>query len=127
MEDPTEMLTRKHHNEHLTCLKAKCNAANRNFGWSFTRIVSIWENSRVCTETFQELCLSLKGGQLMERKTQLSIWYFLLAFLAIILFQRYFVAGHVQDVSYGEFRRLVQEGKVNDLVISSEVIRGKLR
>jgi cell division protease FtsH len=63
----------------------------------------------------------------MEKKTQLSIWYFLLAFFAIILFQRYFVTGHVQDVSYGEFRKLVQEKKVNDLVISPEIIKGKLR
>jgi hypothetical protein len=63
----------------------------------------------------------------MERKTQFSIGYFLLVFFALLLLQNYFFMRHVQDISYSEFRKLVQEGKVDDLVISSNIIRGKMR
>lgn len=41
----------------------------------------------------------------MEKKTQFSMIYFLLAFLAVAVFQNYFMMGHVQDISYGEFRK----------------------
>lgn len=62
----------------------------------------------------------------MEKKTQFSIGYFLWVFLILILLQRFFFMPHVQDVTYSEFRKLVQEKKVNDLIISSNIIRGKL-
>jgi cell division protease FtsH len=63
----------------------------------------------------------------MERKTRFSIWYFLLVFFALLLVQNYFFMRHVQDISYSEFRKLVQEKKVDDLVISANIIRGKMR
>jgi cell division protease FtsH len=63
----------------------------------------------------------------MERKTQFSIGYFLLVFFALLLLQNYFFMRHVQDISYSEFRRLVKEKKVDDLVISSNIIRGRMR
>jgi len=33
---------------------------------------------------------------------------------------------HIQDVTYSEFRKLVQEKKVKDLVITPNIIQGKL-
>jgi hypothetical protein len=42
------------------------------------------------------------------------------------LLQRYYFTGHVEDISYSEFRKLVQEKKVNSLVISTDLIWGKL-
>jgi cell division protease FtsH len=63
----------------------------------------------------------------MKRKTQLSVWYFALAFLAILLIQRFIPTGRVQDISYSEFRKLVAEKKLDNLVVSSNFIRGKLK
>jgi cell division protease FtsH len=60
-------------------------------------------------------------------KTQFSIWYFIAAFFIIILLQRYFFTGYVQTISYAEFRRLVADKKVDNLLISTEVIKGKLK
>ena len=34
---------------------------------------------------------------------------------------------HAQDISYSEFRTLVKDQMVNDLVISSKYIRGKMK
>jgi cell division protease FtsH len=63
----------------------------------------------------------------MEKKTRFSIGYFLLVFFALLLLQNYLFMRHVQDISYSEFRRLVKEKKVDDLVISSTAIQGKMR
>jgi cell division protease FtsH len=63
----------------------------------------------------------------MERKTRFSIGYFLLVFFALLLLQNYFFMRHVQDISYSEFRKLVKEKKVEHLVISANIIRGKMR
>ncbi|MHC4686649.1 MAG: ATP-dependent metallopeptidase FtsH/Yme1/Tma family protein, partial [Planctomycetota bacterium] len=63
----------------------------------------------------------------MEKKTRFSIGYFLLVFFALLLLQNYLFMRHVQDISYSEFRRLVKEKKVEDLVISSTAIQGKMR
>lgn len=60
-------------------------------------------------------------------KTQFSIWYFIAAFFIIILLQRYFFTGYVQTISYAEFRRLVTEKKVDNLLVSTELIKGKLK
>ncbi|HQO77587.1 MAG TPA: ATP-dependent zinc metalloprotease FtsH [Thermodesulfobacteriota bacterium] len=62
----------------------------------------------------------------MEKTIRFSLWYFILALLIMILLQRFFFMPHVQDITYSELRKLVQEKKVNDLVISSDTIRGKL-
>jgi cell division protease FtsH len=63
---------------------------------------------------------------IMEKKTQFSIGYFLLVFFALLLLQNYFFMRHVQDISYSEFRKLVQEKKVDDLVISANIIRVRM-
>ncbi|MFB0507918.1 MAG: ATP-dependent metallopeptidase FtsH/Yme1/Tma family protein [Thermodesulfobacteriota bacterium] len=63
----------------------------------------------------------------MEKKTQFSIGYFLLVFFGLLLLQNYFFMRHVQDILYSEFRKLVKEKKVDDLVISANIIRGKMR
>ena len=63
----------------------------------------------------------------MESKTRFSILYFLLALLILITLQRTYFMPHVQNVTYSEFRELVAEKKVYDLVIAPDVIRGKMK
>jgi len=55
-----------------------------------------------------------------------SIWYFLSFFLIIVLIQTFFSLERSYQVSYRDFRRLVEIKGVNDLEISNENITGVL-
>jgi cell division protease FtsH len=50
-----------------------------------------------------------------------------LAFFVLILLQNYVFMQHIQDITYSEFRRLVKERRVDDLTISTNLIRGKMK
>ncbi|MFW6372632.1 MAG: ATP-dependent zinc metalloprotease FtsH [Thermodesulfobacteriota bacterium] len=63
----------------------------------------------------------------MEKRTRFSIWYFLIAFFVLIFLQEFFLLKQFEDITYSEFRKLVQEEKVDHLLISDRLIRGKLR
>ncbi len=64
----------------------------------------------------------------MERKTHFNFWYFVIAMLAIILLQHW-LAGtqQVQTVPYSKFQSMVRDGKVSQVLIADEYIRGTLR
>ena len=65
------------------------------------------------------------GKKPFFKKTHFTIWYFLIAFLVILLIQNYFVAKKAEDViSYSEFKEAVREGKVKELTITDESIAG---
>ena len=55
-----------------------------------------------------------------------SIWYFLSFFLIIVLIQTFFSLERSYQVSYRDFRRLVEIKGLNDLEISNENITGVL-
>ena len=60
-------------------------------------------------------------------KQQLSVWYFVLAFVAIVLLQDMFTAQrHTETLAYSEFKSLLRSGKASDLVITDQTITGRL-
>lgn len=61
----------------------------------------------------------------MEKRTHISIWYFLVAFMLILMMQNFLLKPHVETISYSTFRDLVAEKKVKDLVITNEYIAGE--
>lgn len=61
-----------------------------------------------------------------QKKIRFSIWYFVVAMAALMLFQYYFMAAQQVTISYSEFKALVREGRVDDLTIAKDSIRGKL-
>jgi cell division protease FtsH len=63
----------------------------------------------------------------MERKTQFSIWYFLAVFFVLLLLQRFYVMQNVQDITYSELRKLIEEKQVENLIVSSTAVRGWLK
>ncbi len=63
----------------------------------------------------------------MEKKQQFSIWYFLIAFLAIMAIQTFLFTPHEEDIPYSDFKKLLSAGKVTDVVIGESVITGTLR
>lgn len=60
----------------------------------------------------------------MEKKTQFSIWYFILVFLLILILQSMFFKPHVESLPYSQFKDLVSQKKVKELVIAEEYIAG---
>ena len=45
----------------------------------------------------------------MDKKHVASVWYFLAAFLILMALQDYVFAPHVETLSYGEFKTLVEK------------------
>jgi cell division protease FtsH len=66
------------------------------------------------------------GKKPILRKTNFTIWYFVIAFLIILLIQNYFVTKRAEDVvSYSEFKESLRAGKVKELTITQESISGE--
>lgn len=61
----------------------------------------------------------------MNKKTSLTLIYFIVAFIVLIFLERYFLTQQTLQISYSEFKSLVKEGLVNNLIISKEYIEGK--
>jgi cell division protease FtsH len=59
------------------------------------------------------------------KRTHFTIWYFLIAFLVILLIQNYFVTKKAEDViPYSEFKEALRAEKVKDITITDEAING---
>jgi cell division protease FtsH len=66
------------------------------------------------------------GKKPILKKTHFTIWYFVIAFLLILLIQNYFVMKKTEDViPYSEFKQTLREGKIRDLTITQESISGE--
>jgi len=64
----------------------------------------------------------------VERKTQINLWYLLLAVLAVIWMRDIWVtAQEVEPLAYSEFMKLLEEGKVADISIRDNIIHGSLK
>jgi len=67
------------------------------------------------------------GRKPILQKTHFTIWYFVIAFLIILLVQHYIVMKKPEVViPYSQFKELAQAGKVSDLTITDEAITGKM-
>jgi cell division protease FtsH len=63
----------------------------------------------------------------MEPKQQhFSIGYFMLAFVGLLLIQSFLFAPHTENLSYNEFKALLEKGKVTDVVLDKQTITGTL-
>ena len=60
----------------------------------------------------------------MEPKQRFSLWYVLAVALALIAIQSLFFAPHKANLAYSEFKTLVRQGKLSDLVVAGEMISG---
>ena len=64
----------------------------------------------------------------MEKKQQqFSLWYFLMAFLALLAIETFLFSPHVENLSYSEFKQLLKAGKVADLTLEEHAISGTLK
>jgi cell division protease FtsH len=66
------------------------------------------------------------GKKPVLKKTNFTIWYFVIAFLIILLIQNYIVTRRAEDViPYSEFKESLRTGKIKDLIIMQESISGE--
>jgi cell division protease FtsH len=65
----------------------------------------------------------MNGGKDMKKKTSFSIIYIILAFLVLSLFQTW-LAPKVENVSYSQFKKLVADGKITSVVVSTKFLKG---
>ncbi len=64
----------------------------------------------------------------MEPKTHFNFWYFVIALLAIMLFQQWFAeTRQVETIPYSEFRAMLRDGKVAEVSVADTYVRGTLR
>ncbi|MBI3356151.1 MAG: ATP-dependent metallopeptidase FtsH/Yme1/Tma family protein [Nitrospirae bacterium] len=64
----------------------------------------------------------------MNRKISFSLWYVLLAVMAVILVHDFLIAlQKIEEIPYSEFRTLVGAGQVAEISISSHTLTGKLK
>jgi cell division protease FtsH len=70
---------------------------------------------------------SNRGGKKpVLKKTHFTIWYFVIAFLIILLIQNFIVTRKAEDViPYSEFKESLRTGKVSNLTITQETITGE--
>jgi cell division protease FtsH len=63
----------------------------------------------------------------MERKTHFNFWYFVIAMIVIMLLQQWLLESRqVETVPYSEFQAMVREGRVAEVSVADQYIRGRL-
>ncbi len=63
----------------------------------------------------------------MEKKEQFSLWYFLIAFLAIMAIQNFLFGPHAENLAYNEFKTLLKAGKIDNVALGERAISGTLK
>ncbi|MPZ78093.1 MAG: ATP-dependent zinc metalloprotease FtsH [Deltaproteobacteria bacterium] len=64
----------------------------------------------------------------MEKKQRrLSIGYFILAFLTILLIQNYFGGAHVEVISYSQFKSLLNKNLISEVALGETIVEGKMK
>ncbi len=67
------------------------------------------------------------GKKKIPTKARFSLWYFIVAISLLILFQNIYVAGQVKIIPYSDFKRLIAQDRVAQVVIEPDVISGTLK
>ena len=60
----------------------------------------------------------------MEKKQVFSLWYFVVALMTILLLQEYLSRVPVEAIAYSDFKQLLRERKLSDIVITEQRISG---
>jgi len=64
----------------------------------------------------------------MERHTQFSIWYFLLAILAVVWLRDIWVARQtIEEISYSQFEQALEAGHIESVQVYADTLRGKYK
>ena len=62
---------------------------------------------------------------MIERHTQFSIWYFVLAILAVIWFRDIWTSmQQIEDITYSEFHSALEQGRIEQVEVYADTLRG---
>ena len=65
----------------------------------------------------------------MDKKTQFNVWYIVIAFAGMLLLQ-YFLGVYqqqVETIDYSQFQSFLKDGKVDEITVSENYIRGRIK
>jgi cell division protease FtsH len=64
----------------------------------------------------------------MQKQTQINLWYFVLAALAVMWLHSLWVQTRtVEPITYSEFQTYLKEGKIEEVVIRENTVEGKFK
>ena len=64
----------------------------------------------------------------MDRRTQIYVWYAVLALFGIIMLQNVWSqTRHVETIPYSEFEQYLKDGRISEVVVTSQSIQGTLK
>ena len=63
----------------------------------------------------------------MDRQQAFSIWYFIGAVVAIMLWQSFFAQGHTETLAYNEFKQALRADKLDDISVTDQWITGAIK
>jgi cell division protease FtsH len=64
----------------------------------------------------------------MDKRTQLHVWYAFVAIFLVLLIQNWWrTARETELIPYSQFLSFVQEGKVDDITVSDQFVRGSFK
>ncbi|SHE93122.1 membrane protease FtsH catalytic subunit [Modicisalibacter ilicicola DSM 19980] len=64
----------------------------------------------------------------MDRKAHINLWYVVLAIFALMLFQDWWSSStQVEKIPYSEFESLLEDDRIEEIMIGPEAIRGTLK
>jgi cell division protease FtsH len=73
-------------------------------------------------------CERTEGGVPMDKKQQVNVWYVLLAMLALLFFQSWWIGqSKIETLPYSQFEKLLWEGGIEEMSVGTNVIEGKLK
>ncbi|MCX7857602.1 MAG: ATP-dependent zinc metalloprotease FtsH [Deltaproteobacteria bacterium] len=72
----------------------------------------------------KKIYLELKDKGPQKTKKNFTFLYFILAFLGILILNTYLFTGEVKNIPYSEFKSLISEGKISEVIINTETIQG---
>ena len=67
------------------------------------------------------------GDNVQRKRIHFSVWYFVIAILALMMVQNYLLKRNLKEIPYSEFKSLVAEKKVESCIIDQDRIQGLLK
>lgn len=75
-------------------------------------------------KTEKKIFLELKEKEPQKSGRNFTFLYFVLAFVGILILNTYLFTEQVKNLPYSEFKVLLSQGKIHDVVIDTETIQG---
>ena len=63
----------------------------------------------------------------MDKKMQLNLWYFVITFALILLFQGWYTARQIEQIPYSEFEQLLKNQQIEEIYVRQNYLEGKLK